>query len=173
MVAAATLPWPRSLLPLRAAAAAREYHSIKSKTTFAASAAAPMATSPKDDLAVELLAKDARARAPSECWSCFEPPAVLAPASSSSLPLSGLTFASKEMYDIAGHEPAFGSPAYREWKKKTSNSSTPSPSTSTAPVVAALVARWRHPRRPHHDERDRLRADGGPFFLSRAPEPGL
>ena len=44
------------------------------------------------------------------------------------------------MYDIAGHEPAFGSPAYREWRKKTSNSDSPSPSTSTAPAVAALVA---------------------------------
>lgn len=135
---AATLPWPRSL-PLRAAAAAREYHhsrrSIKSKT-FAA--AAPM-TSP-DESAIELLAKDARSRAPNAAWSP-EPPAVLAPpASSSNLPLSGLTFASKEMYDVAGHEPAFGSPAYRRWRKKMSNSDSPSTSTSTAPVVAALVA---------------------------------
>ena len=97
-------------------------------------------TSP-DESAIEL-AKEARSRAPDAAWSS-EPPAVLAPpASSSGLPLAGLTFASKEMYDVAGHEPAFGSPAYRSWRRKISSSdpSSPLPSTSTAPAVAALVA---------------------------------
>ena len=148
MVTATTHPWPRSL-PLRAAAAARRYHnrSIKSKSFVAAAAAAPM-TSSQDgsSSAIELLAKEARSRAPSACWSPDSTPAVLAPASTNSLPLSGLTFASKEMYDVTGQEPAFGSPAYRRWRKEVANSSSSSSSTSTstststAPAVAALVA---------------------------------
>ena len=137
---ATTLPWP---LPLRAAAVARGYRRGNKGHNFAA--AALMSASPKEDDAI--MAKEARARAPAACWSSSdESPAVLAPpVSSSSLPLSSLTFASKEMYDVAGQEPSFGSPAYRRWRKENSKSSSSSSSscstsTITAPAVAALVA---------------------------------
>jgi Asp-tRNA(Asn)/Glu-tRNA(Gln) amidotransferase A subunit family amidase len=153
---ATTLPWPRSLLPLRGAAAAaavaaRGYHRSIESRTFAVAASSSMASSGGEDDAIEL-ARKIRARAPSACWSSDETPAVLAPppppanssSSSSSLPLSGLTFASKEMYDVAGQEPAFGSPAYRRWRQKkassTSCSTSSYTSTTTAPAVAALVA---------------------------------
>lgn len=46
-------------------------------------------------------------------------------------PLAGLTFGVKDIYDIAGHKTGFGSP---DWL------ATHAPATSTAPVVAGLLA---------------------------------
>lgn len=46
-------------------------------------------------------------------------------------PLAGLTFGVKDIYDIAGHKTGFGSP---DWL------ATHAPATSTAPVVASLLA---------------------------------
>lgn len=46
-------------------------------------------------------------------------------------PLSGLTFAAKDIYDIAGHKTGFGSP---EWLE------THAPAQHTAPTIAALLA---------------------------------
>jgi amidase len=45
-------------------------------------------------------------------------------------PLAGLSFAAKDIYDIAGHKTGFGSP---DWLR------THAPATRTAPVVQALV----------------------------------
>jgi amidase len=68
---------------------------------------------------------------PADCWV---PDSVTVPATAPG-PLSGLTFAVKDMIGLAGHVSSFGHPRWRQ---------THDPAAATAPVLARLLAAGGH-----------------------------